>query len=142
MTVPSDHNLIETILAIPTEDRTTEFKRLTADSVKKTIESIVALANTDGGIIVVGVDDPQKTRLKRFDRIYGIEEDPEKFDEIGRNIQRISPPISNIWPPLIIECDNGKKVALINIPKALDRDRKSTRLNSSHIPLSRMPSSA
>ena len=28
------------------------------------------------------------------------------------------------------------------VTKAIERDRKSTRLNSSHIPLSRMPSSA
>ena len=34
------------------------------------------------------------------------------------------------------------RVALARVLKRLERDRKSTRLNSSHIPLSRMPSSA
>ena len=33
-------------------------------------------------------------------------------------------------------------VAKLNLPMRLIEDRKSTRLNSSHIPLSRMPSSA
>ena len=38
-----------------------------------------------------------------------------------------------------IVLDNGMTVILRNVPTI---DRKSTRLNSSHIPLSRMPSSA
>lgn len=50
MTDRNDQTLIETILVIPVEDRRTEFKRLGHDfSVAKTIESIVAMANTDGG---------------------------------------------------------------------------------------------
>ena len=36
----------------------------------------------------------------------------------------------------------GSKLALMGQNGAGKRDRKSTRLNSSHIPLSRMPSSA
>ena len=43
---------------------------------------------------------------------------------------------SNGWD-WIVECYPGKSVL-----ELLDEDRKSTRLNSSHIPLSRMPSSA
>jgi predicted HTH transcriptional regulator len=55
----SDKELIERILSIPAEDRTKEFKRLGKDlSVRKVIDSIVALANTDGGFIILGVDDP------------------------------------------------------------------------------------
>ena len=45
--------------------------------------------------------------------------------------------------------DHGEPVSLTEIAEAedlprayLEQDRKSTRLNSSHIPLSRMPSSA
>jgi predicted HTH transcriptional regulator len=72
-------DLINKILAIPSEDRTTEFKRLGRDfRVSKIIESIVAMANTDGGIIVLGVDDPQKTKAKGLDRVFGIEENPER----------------------------------------------------------------
>ena len=43
-----------------------------------------------------------------------------------------------------IECKagNGKTTALQDLELEKIRDRKSTRLNSSHIPLSRMPSSA
>ncbi len=66
----SHTELIKKILAIPAEDRTTEFKRLGKDlRVSKVIESIVAMANTDGGLIILGIDDPQKTKAKGFDRI-------------------------------------------------------------------------
>ena len=49
------------------------------------------MSNTDGGYIILGVDDPEKTKLKAFDRIFGIEEGKEKFDEIGREIKNIVP---------------------------------------------------
>jgi ATP-dependent DNA helicase RecG len=56
---------------------------------------------------------------KGTDRIYGIEENLEKYDEIGRNIQRIAPPVSFLWPPLLLRCeDNYKTIAVINVPKA------------------------
>ena len=37
---------------------------------------------------------------------------------------------------------NNKVLKTTDLKKFTERDRKSTRLNSSHIPLSRMPSSA
>ena len=69
--------LINSILAIPSEDRMTEFKRLGKESkVSKIIEAIVAMANTDGGLLVLGVDDPQKSGDKGFDRIMVISPAP------------------------------------------------------------------
>lgn len=117
----TQQEFINKILTIPAEDRTTEFKRLGADfEVKKVIESIVAMANTDGGAILLGVDDPQKTKLKGIDRVFGIEENPGLYDEIGRNIERISPPLSPIWPPALLKCENNKTAAFLYIPKAED----------------------
>ena len=52
--------------------------------------------------------------------------------------------VENTDLPLIL-CSYDPKMLEIGLEIALDRnplDRKSTRLNSSHIPLSRMPSSA
>jgi ATP-dependent DNA helicase RecG len=117
-----NHNeLLKVVLEMPGENRTWEFKRLGTDvSVSKIIETIVAMANTDGGIIILGVDDPEKTKLKGFERIYGIEENPEKYDEIGRSISRITPPIPDLWPPLTLAAPDGKNVAAISIPKARD----------------------
>jgi ATP-dependent DNA helicase RecG len=115
----SNEKLIKHILVIPTEDNNIEFKRLGNDlKVAKVIESIVAMANTDGGFIIFGVDDPEKTKLKGIDRIYGIEESLEKFDEIGRELQRITPPIPSLWSPLKISCSNGKTIAVLEIFKS------------------------
>jgi ATP-dependent DNA helicase RecG len=111
-------DILSTLLNIPGEDRSTEFKRVGSElRVNKVIESIVAMANTDGGIIIFGIDDPQKTKLKGLDRVYGIEEDPGKIDEIGREIVRITPPMPNLWPPLFIPCENGRTIGVLTIPK-------------------------
>lgn len=98
-------DLLTDILAIPLESQTLEFKRLAGDKVvAKTIETIVAMANTDGGVIVLGIDDPEKTKLKGTARIFGIDENSEHFDAIGREIQRIVPPYqeSGRQSPLIL----------------------------------------
>ena len=115
----SNQELVEWILSISAEDRNIEFKRLGKNSVvKKVTETIVAMANTDGGLIVLGVDDPEQTKLKGFSRIFGIQENPEIYDEIGRNIQRIVPPISVNWPPVHLDCPHGKTIAVILANKA------------------------
>ena len=117
------HKFIEQILAIPNESRTVEFKRLGSrnESIEKTLQSIVAMANTDGGIIVLGIDDPQKTIKKGLDRIYGIEENPELYDELGQNVKKISPPISSIWPPNLIQIPEKKiRIGWLVVPKVID----------------------
>ncbi|MCX6162796.1 MAG: putative DNA binding domain-containing protein [Ignavibacteriae bacterium] len=113
---------IKEIIDIPSEDRLTEFKRLGGESriVSKTIETIVAMANTEGGQIILGVDDPEKSRLKGEKRIFGIEENKELFDEIGREISRITSPLNNLWPPELIEYNKEKTIAVINISKSTD----------------------
>lgn len=116
-------SIIENILSIPAETRTVEFKRLGAsrnDAVDKTLQSIVAMANTDGGFLILGVDDPEKVTSKGLDRIYGIDENLELYDELGKCIRKIYPPISNIWPPEIFTATNGRRVALLSIPKIGD----------------------
>ncbi len=117
---------IEGILSIPFESRTIEFKRLGSrnETVEKTLQSIVAMANTDGGIIILGVDDPQKSNAKGLDRIFGIEENPELYDELGQNVKKISPPISSIWPPELIDVP-GKNVRIgwLTVPKVTDHFR-------------------
>lgn len=117
----NDQELIQDLLAIPSESQNLEFKRLCEERVvKKTVQTIVALANTEGGIIVLGIDDPEKTKLKGNNRIFGIDENPDVFDEIGREIQRIIPPLGGIWPPKIVEAENTKRVGLLFVPKATE----------------------
>lgn len=73
-----------------------------------------------GGVIFLGVDDPEKSKIKGLDRVYGIEENLEKYDEVGRNLQRIVPPVSFLWPTAQLVCVSGKTVGVIHIPKAIN----------------------
>ncbi len=119
----TNDKIIETLLGIPSETRTVEFKRLGASSsvVEKTLQSIVAMANTDGGLLILGVDDPQKTKHKGLDRIFGIEENLALFDEIGQAVKKITPPITGIWPPDLIDVASKKvRFGLVAVPKMGD----------------------
>lgn len=114
------NELIQAILSIPDESRTLEFKRLGSrnESIDRTLQSIVAMANTDGGIIIFGVDDPQKTTYKGLERIFGIEENLTLFDELGHTIKKITPPIIGIWPPDLIDItEKNVRIGLLSIPK-------------------------
>ncbi|TSC56742.1 MAG: Uncharacterized protein G01um101418_598 [Parcubacteria group bacterium Gr01-1014_18] len=111
------------ILSIPSETRTIEFKRMGSrhESIEKVLESIVAMANTDGGILFLGIDDPEKTKLNGFDRIFGIEENLEFYDELGQNVKKISPPIPSIWPPELMRVVEKKvRIAQLIVPKVVD----------------------
>jgi ATP-dependent DNA helicase RecG len=114
------NKIIQSILEIPEESQTIEFKRLNGSKVvSKIIQTVVAMANTDGGVIILGVDDPEKTSLKGEARIFGIEENKELYDEMMREIQKITPPI-NATNTDILKYNNEKSIALINIEKATE----------------------
>lgn len=117
-------NILEQILSFSTETRTLEFKRLGSrnETVNRTLESIVAMANTDGGLIVLGVDDPERTKHKGLDnRVFGIEENLELYDELAKTVCKIVPPLSNIWPPQLLKVsEKNLTVALLVVPKSAD----------------------
>jgi len=115
----NEKKFLNWILSIPAEDRSTEFKRMGETAiVSKIIETIVAMTNTDGGIIILGIDDPEKSKHKGLQRVFGIEENKESYDAIGREIERIIPPLTVVWPPIQVNCENGKTIAIIKVPKA------------------------
>lgn len=116
---------INDILEIPAESQTIEFKRLSEDKVVvKIIETVVAMTNTDGGVIILGIDDPEKTKLKGLDRVYGIEESIGIYDAIGHELPKIIPPLSGLWSLSIADvAEIGKRVALLFVSKAVDSFR-------------------
>jgi len=122
----SKEDFIQQILSIPNESRTLEFKRLGSrnETADKILQTIVAMANTDGGVIILGVDDPQKSKVKGLDRIFGIEENLELYDEIGHTVKKISPPIPSIWPPELVKVPSKNvRIGLLTIPKVTDHFR-------------------
>ena len=73
------------------ESRGLEFKRVSGKMVGKALETVCALANTDGGVLVLGVAD-----LKEFKgeaRLFGTEENPEAVDELLRKLSTEFQPI-------------------------------------------------
>lgn len=113
---------LEYWLDIPEETTGVEFKRLDGDRVvAKVIETVVAMANTDGGTIVLGIDDPEKTKFAREDRLFGVEEDLDIYDEIRRKTAHIQPGLSLNWPPQQLVFDRAgeqRHVALLKVEKS------------------------
>ena len=66
------------------ETRRLEFKRVSREMVGKALKTVCAFANTDGGLLVLGVAD-----LKDFQgvhRVFGVDENPEAVDELQRKL--------------------------------------------------------
>lgn len=85
---PKDDSFIDQLLSRP-ESRMFECKRI--GKVDKLLESVVAFANSEGGVIAIGLEDPDKASGR--DRVYGIQDHPMNWDELGRKLQsRITEP--------------------------------------------------
>lgn len=84
---PFDDALVEQLLTLP-EGRTFEVKRA-GDNTHK-IKTITAFANTDGGFLIVGVEDSQKASGR--ERVYGLQENMESVAELKRLLEhRVTP---------------------------------------------------
>src|SRR3989338_9248258 len=71
-----------------------ECKRASANP-NKVIESVVALANSEGGLLVVGLEDPEKAAGRA--RLIGISESPDNVSELMNLIPKeITPPLHQI----------------------------------------------
>ncbi len=67
------------------ESRALEFKRVSGKMVGKALETICAFANTEGGVLALGVaDEKLVTGVSRF---FGIQENPEALDDLTRKVR-------------------------------------------------------
>jgi ATP-dependent DNA helicase RecG len=112
-----------TALLAAHESRTLDFKRISAKH-GRMIETICAFANTDGGLIVIGIGDAKdvKPGAKPESRLFGIEENPEAFDLFYRHvIQRFDPPLARLhWLRVPCTLHNGElgHVMLLRVEKS------------------------
>lgn len=86
--------LVAKLLASP-ESRSLDFKRVSGKMIHEALETICAFANTEGGALALGVEDPAKAQgLARF---FGLQENPEAVDELQRKVRtQFNPPIDGI----------------------------------------------
>lgn len=78
---PKADALVETLLA-QAESNRFDTKRVSGKMVGKALETICAFANTGGGTLALGLEDPAKAQAS--DRLYGLAENPEAVDELRR----------------------------------------------------------
>jgi ATP-dependent DNA helicase RecG len=120
---PKDDPLVDRLLSRP-ESLTFECKRI--GKIDKLLESIVAFANTEGGIVALGLEDPD--RASGRERVYGIHERPMNWDELQRKLRsRITEPDQLPWTHQEIGCTlrTGAHGAIIMLKVA-----KSSRVHS------------
>ncbi len=87
-------SLVARLLATA-ESRTLDVKRVSGKMVQKALETLCAFANTEGGTLALGVEDPAKA--KGTQRLHGVQENPEALDELQRKVRtQFSPAIDGI----------------------------------------------
>lgn len=113
-----DDKLVDMLLEIPESVRF-EVKRV-GGKLQRALETIVAFANTEGGILVLGIEDPDKATGR--DRVFGIQENTGAVDELLKLVEtRVTPPITK--PRLVeIGCTlrdgNKGSIAILDIDKS------------------------
>jgi ATP-dependent DNA helicase RecG len=105
------------------ESRTLDFKRISA-KLTRIVETVCAFANTDGGIIAIGIGDAKDLRpgAPPSSRLFGIEENPEAFDDLQREImKRFEPAVGGLhWVRLPCTLHNGQPghVVMLRVEKS------------------------
>ena len=121
---PLDDALVDKAL-LEEESYSFDCKRL-KEKLTKILETIVAFANSDGGVIALGLEDPDKGQGR--DRVYGIQENPMNWDELRRLMRsRVTESELLVWEPAEVGCTrrDGTRGSVV-----LLRIEKSTRIHS------------
>lgn len=116
-----------------------ETKRVSGKMVGKALETICAFTNTQGGLLVLGVEDAAKAHGR--DRLVGLAENPEAVDELRRKVlTHLLPEITNIrWVRVACTLLDGSDghVLLVSVPQSakvhsIRDDGTWTRLDASN----------
>jgi ATP-dependent DNA helicase RecG len=90
--------VLEYLLDSP-ESTILDFKRLGSGKIAKMLETICAFANSEGGILAIGVGDTKEIAAGEHprQRLWGIQENPEALDELQRKCRtHFNPPLEDI----------------------------------------------
>jgi len=103
------------------EWQTFECKRVAIEPAKL-LETVVAFANTEGGYIVVGLEDPTKAQGEK--RLLGISEKLDNISEFLKLIEKeIEPPL-NLWGKFELDITNVNgqpdKLFVVSVKKSND----------------------
>jgi ATP-dependent DNA helicase RecG len=110
------------LLATP-ESRTLDFKRISGKH-NRMYEAVCAFANSGGGLLVIGIGDDKAMKAgdKPQSRLFGIEENPEGFDDFRRGLlNRFTPPVTRLhWLRLPCTLHNGQPghVVMLRVEKS------------------------
>lgn len=100
-----------TALLAASESRTLDFKRISGKQ-GRMYEAVCAFANTDGGLLVLGIGDTKamKPGDKPQSRLFGVEENAEGFDDFRRELlNRFTPAITKLhWIRVPCTLHNGQ----------------------------------
>ena len=96
LTVPDDVATRVVAQWLPADEtRLLEFKRVSGKMVGKALETIGAFANTDGGLLVLGLAELKD--YKGLARLFGLEENAEAVDELERKLgTAFLPPLGGV----------------------------------------------
>lgn len=135
---PKADDLIAKLVSLP-ESVSLETKRVSGKMVGKALEALCAFANTDGGTLALGVEDPAKAQ--GMDRLYGLVENPEAVDEFRRKtLTHLLPAVDGLrWIRLACRLRDGTDghVLLLVVPPSpkvhsILEDGTWTRLDASN----------
>ncbi len=97
-----------------------ETKRVSGKMVHKALETVCAFANTEGGVLALGVEDADKAVGTA--RLFGIEENPVALDELTRKLTtQLTPPIDGIrFVKVACSLRDGQagRLVLVRVPKS------------------------
>ncbi len=115
----NDADLVAAVLSTEEGPRF-ETKRVSGKMVHKALETVCAFANTEGGVLALGVEDADKAVGTA--RLFGIEENPVALDELTRKLSsQLTPPVEDV-SFLSIACPlrdgQAGRLVLVRVPKS------------------------
>lgn len=97
-----------------------ETKRVSGKMVGKSLETICAFANTQGGLLALGIEDAAKA--KGASRLFGLEENPEAADELRRKVlTHLLPAVDGLqWGRVALRLHDGSDghILLVGVPQS------------------------